>query len=352
MARTSPALPSLAWLGYLSTTGVYGDRGGGWVDESSAFVADRRARAAPGRGRARLARSLRRLPACRCTSSVWRRSTAPAAARSTRCGPAPPNASTSRARSFRAFMSRTLRVCCAPRSPGRVRVRSTMSATTTRRRRRRSWPMRQSCSAIAAPPLVPLEEAGLSPMARSFYDDNKRVRNALIKSELGVSVALSGLPGRACRDPRRGDGLRLAEAAGLRHGRANSAVSRRSCVVGRKGHDDIQRIDDGRVLRVAAGDQAAVRRPQDHHGMPAGRGRGVQQRGRARAHADPRPQGAGRARTRANCRAACARPGRATSTPRITISSCWRCRSRNTARPACANCSTRWPRRGCRACRS
>src|SRR5205814_7947067 len=25
----------LEWLGYLSTTGVYGDRGGGWVDENS-----------------------------------------------------------------------------------------------------------------------------------------------------------------------------------------------------------------------------------------------------------------------------------------------------------------------------
>jgi nucleoside-diphosphate-sugar epimerase len=30
-------LPALAWLGYLSTTGVYGDRGGGWVDESAAL---------------------------------------------------------------------------------------------------------------------------------------------------------------------------------------------------------------------------------------------------------------------------------------------------------------------------
>ena len=36
------------------------------------------------------------------------------------------------------------------------------------------------------PPLVPLEDAGLSPMARSFYDDNKRVSNRLIKTELGV----------------------------------------------------------------------------------------------------------------------------------------------------------------------
>ena len=41
---------------------------------------------------------------------------------------------------------------------------------------------------IKPPPLVPLEEAGLSPMARSFYDDNKRVSNRLIKSELGVRL--------------------------------------------------------------------------------------------------------------------------------------------------------------------
>jgi len=29
------AAPSLVWLGYLSTTGVYGDRNGGWVDEAT-----------------------------------------------------------------------------------------------------------------------------------------------------------------------------------------------------------------------------------------------------------------------------------------------------------------------------
>jgi hypothetical protein len=38
------------------------------------------------------------------------------------------------------------------------------------------------------PPLVPLEAAGLSPMARSFYDDNKRVSNRRIKEELGVRL--------------------------------------------------------------------------------------------------------------------------------------------------------------------
>jgi nucleoside-diphosphate-sugar epimerase len=40
---------------------------------------------------------------------------------------------------------------------------------------------------VEPPPLVPLEAAGLSPMARSFYDDNKRVANRLVKTELGVS---------------------------------------------------------------------------------------------------------------------------------------------------------------------
>ncbi len=41
---------------------------------------------------------------------------------------------------------------------------------------------------LPPPPLVPLEEAGLSPMALSFYDDNKRVRNTLIKTELGIAL--------------------------------------------------------------------------------------------------------------------------------------------------------------------
>jgi nucleoside-diphosphate-sugar epimerase len=42
---------------------------------------------------------------------------------------------------------------------------------------------------IEPPPLIPLAEADLSPMARSFYADNKRVANALIKEELGVALA-------------------------------------------------------------------------------------------------------------------------------------------------------------------
>ena len=32
------AMSGLSWLGYLSTTGVYGDRGGGWVDETARLL--------------------------------------------------------------------------------------------------------------------------------------------------------------------------------------------------------------------------------------------------------------------------------------------------------------------------
>jgi hypothetical protein len=42
---------------------------------------------------------------------------------------------------------------------------------------------------VEPPPEVPFEKADLSPMARSFYGDSRRISNALIKSELGVRLA-------------------------------------------------------------------------------------------------------------------------------------------------------------------
>jgi nucleoside-diphosphate-sugar epimerase len=41
---------------------------------------------------------------------------------------------------------------------------------------------------VEPPPLVPIEEAQLSEMGRSFYDENKRVSNALMKQALAVSL--------------------------------------------------------------------------------------------------------------------------------------------------------------------
>ncbi|MEZ5921842.1 MAG: SDR family oxidoreductase [Parvularculaceae bacterium] len=41
---------------------------------------------------------------------------------------------------------------------------------------------------VAPPPLVPFEKAQLSPMAKSFYADSKRVSNARMKEALGVRL--------------------------------------------------------------------------------------------------------------------------------------------------------------------
>ncbi len=51
---------------------------------------------------------------------------------------------------------------------------------------------------VPVPPDIPFEEADLSPMARSFYLDNKRVLNRRVKEELGVQF----------RYPTYRDGLR------------------------------------------------------------------------------------------------------------------------------------------------
>ena len=42
---------------------------------------------------------------------------------------------------------------------------------------------------LPPPPEVAFDEAEMSPMARSFYSDSKRVRNDRIKDELGVELA-------------------------------------------------------------------------------------------------------------------------------------------------------------------
>ena len=41
---------------------------------------------------------------------------------------------------------------------------------------------------VPLPPEVPFDEAELSPMALSFYGENKRVANRRIKDELGVRL--------------------------------------------------------------------------------------------------------------------------------------------------------------------
>ncbi len=56
----------------------------------------------------------------------------------------------------------------------------------------------------AQPPDVRLEDAALTEMARSFYDENKRVRNRLIHDKLGVAL----------RYPTYREGLTALKASG------------------------------------------------------------------------------------------------------------------------------------------
>ena len=44
-----------------------------------------------------------------------------------------------------------------------------------------------------APPPLEISRRALSPMARSFYDDSKRVSNRRIKEELGVSLLIRAI---------------------------------------------------------------------------------------------------------------------------------------------------------------
>jgi hypothetical protein len=57
---------------------------------------------------------------------------------------------------------------------------------------------------VPPPPEVPFAEAGLGPMAASFYGESKRVSNRLIKDELGVRL----------RYPTYRTGLKALRAAG------------------------------------------------------------------------------------------------------------------------------------------
>ncbi|HVH78345.1 MAG TPA: SDR family oxidoreductase [Stellaceae bacterium] len=182
------ALPSLQWLGYLSTTGVYGTRDGGWVDEASEL------RPTGPRGRRRVAaeagweqlRQVAGLPV-----HVFRLSGIYGPGRS----------------AFDPLRTGTAkRIDAGGQVFSRIHVDDIANVLLASITQPRPGAVYNVCDdepaaqeeviAYAArllgmqpPPLVPLAEAELSPMAHSFWADNKRVSNALIKSELGVHLA-------------------------------------------------------------------------------------------------------------------------------------------------------------------
>jgi nucleoside-diphosphate-sugar epimerase len=182
------ALPGLAWVGYLSTTGVYGDRGGGWVDEESEL------KPSGERGRRRMAAeaawlSLRRdhgLPI-----HIFRLAGIYGPGRS----------------AFDSLRSgRAQRIDKPGQVFSRIHVDDIAQVLEASIARPRPGGIYNLCDddpaapeAVIAeaarmlgrepPPLVPFAEAKLSEMGRSFYDDNKRVHNERIKRELGIRLA-------------------------------------------------------------------------------------------------------------------------------------------------------------------
>ncbi|WP_299422778.1 SDR family oxidoreductase [uncultured Shimia sp.] len=176
------AAPNLKWLGYLSTTGVYGDMDGDWVDEDTPLD--------PGghRGKMRVLaeaewQALPKLPL-----HIFRLAGIYGPGR----GPFAKlrNGTARRIIKKNQVFSRAhvddialvLEASLKAPNPGQIYNVCDDSPAPP-----------QDILAYAAgllgmdpPPEIPFEEAEMTPMARSFYSDSKRVRNDRIKVELGV----------------------------------------------------------------------------------------------------------------------------------------------------------------------
>jgi nucleoside-diphosphate-sugar epimerase len=187
-AEEIAGLAGLRWLGCLSTTGVYGSRGGGWVDEAAEL------RPSSPRARHRVAAEAAWL-------DLWR----------TRCVPSHIFRLAGiygRGRSaFDALRAGTARrIDAGSQKFSRIHVDDIAAVLAASIDKPRPGAIYNVCDdepaaqqevvahaarllGVEPPPLVPLAEADLTPMARSFYADDKRVSNALIKRELGVQLA-------------------------------------------------------------------------------------------------------------------------------------------------------------------
>jgi nucleoside-diphosphate-sugar epimerase len=178
---------SLGWVGYLSTTGVYGDREGGWVDESAAL------RPTGERGRRRCAAEAAWL-------ELWRQHGAPVHLFRLAAIYGPGRSALDQVRSGTAR-----RIDKQGQVFSRIHVEDIATVLQASMARPHPGTAYNVCDdapdapeavvafactllGVAPPPLIAFEEADLSPMARSFYDDNKRVANTRMKQELGVRL--------------------------------------------------------------------------------------------------------------------------------------------------------------------
>ncbi|MEP4039386.1 SDR family oxidoreductase [Pseudophaeobacter sp.] len=174
----------LAWFGYLSTTAVYGDREGDWVDEATP-VAPTSER---GNWRVLAEQQWQQIPDL--PLHIFRLAGIYGPGR----GP------------FAKLMAGKARRIVKPGQVfSRIHVEDIAQALLASMDQPNPGGIYNLCDDDPAPPQdvlgyaaellglpipaeVPFDEAGMTPMARSFYGENKRVHNNRIKSELGVEL--------------------------------------------------------------------------------------------------------------------------------------------------------------------
>ena len=178
------AIEGLEWVGYLSTTSVYGVTDGSTVDED--FPCD----PASARGQRRLAaeREWQALPQ---PGHVFRLSGIYGPSRSVfdtiRAGKAQRIVKPGQAfnRIHVDDIAAIVHTSIAAPSPGRIyNVADNLPAPSADL-------VTYACGlmCVEPPPEIPFDQAVLSPMAREFWADNKRIDNSRIKEELGVRLA-------------------------------------------------------------------------------------------------------------------------------------------------------------------
>jgi nucleoside-diphosphate-sugar epimerase len=176
-----------AWIGYLSTTGVYGDRQGGLVDETSPLLPSQ-------------ARSLLRVRAEEEWLSLWHKYKLPVHIFRLAGIYGPGRSAIEQIRTGKAR-----RIIKPGQLFSRIHVEDISGALLASLAKPTPGEVYNLCDddpatpdevisyaadllAVPPPPAIPFEQAELSEMARSFYADNKRVSNQKIKTVLGYRM--------------------------------------------------------------------------------------------------------------------------------------------------------------------
>ncbi|SDE68417.1 Nucleoside-diphosphate-sugar epimerase [Salipiger thiooxidans] len=176
--------PALDWAGYLSTTGVYGDHGGDWVDEDTPLTPGTRR----GQWRLQAETDWRAVPGL--PLHIFRLAGIYGPGR----GP------------FEKVRNGTARRIVKPGQVfSRIHVEDIAQVLEASIRKPAPGSAYNLCDDdpappqdvllhaaelldVAPPPEIAFDAAEISPMARSFYAENKRVSNRRIKDELGVQL--------------------------------------------------------------------------------------------------------------------------------------------------------------------